>query len=154
MLVIHRLYLNPYLSIQASLWIAPPTVRNVRAGDLRSAVTSPRLMTFFSWLCTAIPVVFWQSLVFLMLPNWYPQLQAQNYASVHQQKGCFSHKHLSFKKEKRLSQRALVDSSFLSLDQCNHMTGKETQATVIDLSPIMIHPLGMGIWSFPLQHKF
>lgn len=78
----------------------------------------------------------------------------KNYVSVHRQKGCFSHKQLSFKTEERLSQRALVDSSFLSLDQWDHMTGKETQATVIDLSPIMIHPLEMGLWSFPLQHKF
>lgn len=154
MLVIHRLYLNPYLSIRASLWIAPPHSKECEGRRPQEHGDIAKTHDIFFLTVHCIPVVFWQSLVFLMLPNWYPQLQAQNYASVHQQKGCFSHKHLSFKKEKRLSQRALVDSSFLSLDQCDHMTGKETQATVIDLSPIMIHPLGMGIWSFPLQHKF
>lgn len=65
----------------------------------------------------------------------------------------YSHTHISLKTEKQISQGALVDFTFLSLDQWDYMTGKETQATVIDLSPIMIHSLEMGIWSFPLQHK-
>lgn len=121
MLVIHHLHLGPHLSAhlsecQNNQHSQNSSSHSKKCGGRRFQELNDVAKThgtLFLPLHPPILIVPNSSQSSSCCPTDICSSKHENYPSVHQQKGCFLHKCLSFKMQKCLSQRALMDSSFI-----------------------------------------